>query len=113
VSVRNKVESIARARAEICTFAKRFLSGEIGVIETARGLSPFWDLFIGDALEPHVRVFVGINSDTDALSVGDVRQYWASDALDQKHKEIAGAEEKWRDRGRVAAEAIVQLLKDE
>jgi hypothetical protein len=108
---RYNIEYRAIARAEMRDIAKRFLAGELGVIEASRALSPFWDMVSQEDLEPHIRAFVGINSDTDALPVGDVREYWASEALVGKDREISDAEAKWRDWGREAAEAIVQLLK--
>ena len=103
----------ATARAEMRGIAQRFLTGEIGVIAASRQLSPFWDMVQDDELEPHIRAFVGINSETDAFPIGEVRQHWAPEALEREDKKIVEAEAHWRAWGREAAEAIVKLLKEE
>jgi hypothetical protein len=83
------------------------LEGRLGVIEAARELSKlaYWtDLRSDDDLA----TFVAIDSETDALPVGDVRQYWSAEALQRKDPEIQHAEELYR---QVALEAAERLTK--
>jgi hypothetical protein len=51
---------------------KQLLSGDLGVTAAARALVPF-----SDAVEPEIGaildVFVGIDSDTDAFPLGEIR----------------------------------------
>ena len=110
---RYNLEYRATARAEMRDIAQRFLTGEIGVIAASRQLSPFWGMVQDDEVEPHIRAFVGINSETDALPIGEVRQHWAPETLEREDNKIVEAEAHWRARGREAAEAIVKLLKEE
>lgn len=106
------LEHRAHVRAQILALVKRFLSGQIGVIETARALHPFCDLPEPN-LRPYLRTFVGIDSETDALPVGAVRKHWTPQALHQKDREIAAAERHWHEAARIAASNIARLLSSE
>jgi len=43
-------------------------------------------------------VFTGIDSETDTLPIGDVRQHWRLDALERKDREITDAENVYANR---------------
>ena len=102
------LEYRAQIRARLAALASALLSGEAGVIETARKLSEFVEL--EDEFWPAIRVFVSIDSETDALPIGEVRQYWNADALAGKDVEIALAERQWREAAVDASKELLKLL---
>jgi len=55
-------------------------------------------------------ILTGIDSETDALPMGDVRKEWSPDALKRKDKEIAEAEAFYRDSAFNAATELIRLL---
>jgi hypothetical protein len=83
------------------------IEGRLGVIDAARELSKlaFWTDLRNDE---DLTTFVAIDSETDDLPVGNVRQYWSAEALARKDIEIRRAEELYR---RVALEAAGRLTK--
>ena len=101
---RYNLEYRARVRATVLGLANSFLNGELGLIEAARKLSQFAEL------EPEfwgsIRVFIGINSETDALPTGDVRALWDAKALEREDQKIAAAERRWADAAKKAAQEI-------
>ena len=84
-----------------------FLADRLGVIETARILSQlaFWTHLQDDA---DLQTFVAIDSETDSLPVGEVRRYWAPDALKRKDVEINRAEKLYQPAARKAATHLLQ-----
>lgn len=83
------------------------LKGRLGVIETARAMLPlaYWTKVEG---EPEFLLFRAIASETDDLPVGDVREHWATDALEREDLRIEAAEEFWREKALSAAEGLVE-----
>ena len=83
------------------------LEERTGVIETARAISKlgYWAGLLDD---PDVSTFVAIDSETDTLPVGEVRQYWATHALENEDIEIDRAERLYAATARLAAEALVE-----
>ena len=99
----------AKVEAQVLSLAKQLLAGRLGVITAARKLSCFRYDFDPDLSTP-LTVFIGIASETDDLPVGEVRQYWAANALERKDREIAEAERFYRDSAIEAATELVRLL---
>jgi hypothetical protein len=83
------------------------LEGRAGVIETARTMSKlrYW---AGLNDDPDLLTFVGIDSETDALPVGEVRKYWAAHALAREDVEIDRAEELYAESAKQAAAALAE-----
>jgi len=106
---RYDLEYRAHVHAHMSALLTRFLAGEIGVIEIAQAISPYSDLPEPE-FRPHLNTFVGIDSETDALPAGTVRQHWAPEVLNQKDKEIAAAESRWREAATVAASHLARLV---
>jgi len=108
-SYRYNLEYRASAQSQMRDIAKRFLAGEIGVIEAARQFRPFHAV-----VEPMVAralsVFIGIDSETDALPIGDLRGQWSAKALRVEDEKITRAEREYGARGRAAAAHLVDLL---
>jgi hypothetical protein len=54
--------------------------------------------------------FAGIASETDSLPVGEVRQYWNPESLKLKDREIATAEQLYRENAVTAVTELLRLL---
>jgi hypothetical protein len=102
------LEYRADVRTRIRAVATQLLSGEIGMIAGARELKQF-----RDGVEPDLGklldVFVGLDSETDHLPIGDQRTIWDSEALKQNELEIAATEARWRERALAAARQLSHL----
>ena len=87
--------------------AEAVLDGRTTILEGARELSP---LAHTDAIanEDDRKLIIGIDSETDHLPVGKVREHWAADALEAKDVEITIAEERWKARFRNVCKRIAE-----
>jgi hypothetical protein len=82
------------ARQQIIETAQCMLDGTLSFIEGARLINQLrWKAGLPD-FDPDILPFVGIESETDALPIGDVRKLWAPDALEKLQPKIEQAE-KW------------------
>ena len=70
--------------------------------------------YLRHEVEPHVAkvllIFTGIDSETDTLPTGRERKEWNREALEQKDREIADAEQYYRDDAINAATELIRLL---
>lgn len=82
------------------------IDGKVGVIEASRFLSGLRHE-LGSPFEKLLLPFAGIDSETDALLIGDVRKLWAPDVLARKDERIRSAEAHYRD---LAVEAATKFL---
>jgi hypothetical protein len=87
---------VAANRQKVASVAQDILDGRIGIIEGSRRLNSLRHRIDVDEFDPDLLTFVVVESETDALPVGDVRRQWASDALAKKDVEIAAAEAFYR-----------------
>ncbi len=96
-------------RVHILRVARQLVAGKIGVIAASRDLS-----HLRHEVEPQLAnvlvTFTGIDSETDALPVGHVRKEWNPDVLKRKDKEIAEAEDFYRENAINAATELIRLL---
>jgi hypothetical protein len=96
-------------RVRILRVAKQLVIGEIGVIAASRELG-----HLRNEVEPPLAnalvTFTAIDSETDALPIGDVREEWSPDALKRRDKEITEAEDFYRDGAINAATELIRLL---
>lgn len=96
-------------RVRILRVARELVIGEIGVIAASRELG-----HLRHEVEPLLAnvlvTFTAIDSETDALPVGDVRKEWSPDVLKRKDKEIAEAEDFYRESAINAATELIRLL---
>jgi hypothetical protein len=99
-------EGTTDVKSRILSLSKQLLTGQLGVIAASRQLSPLRNEVETELAEVLV-VFTGIDSETDTLPIGDVRQHWSPEALELKDREIRDAENIYRDS---AIEAATQLL---
>ena len=87
--------------------AQDLLDGTIGVIEAARALVPLAARTrAGDT--PAFQIFHAIDGETCFFPVGEVRNYWAPEALAREDVAIRAAEERWRPQAIAAATALVE-----
>jgi hypothetical protein len=90
--------------------AQELIEGRVGVIETARAMIQYRSWFrVGN--DPDFMTFVGIDSETDHLPIGSVRQHWDNAALEKKDVEIKRAETFYRDQAMQAAQNLIQKYK--
>ena len=87
--------------------ASAILRGELGVIEGSRLLCALRFRVSTLDHDPDFLPFVGIDSETDHLPIGEVRQLWASDALVRLAPEIQAAEDHWRQWAFTAAQRLL------
>jgi hypothetical protein len=101
-------------RAEVAQIARDILDGRIGIIEGAREIRRFCGGHLGfDERDPDLNTFVAIDTETDDLPIGDVRQYWAPDALAQKDAQLARCEVIYREPAfRAASHLITRFTRD-
>jgi hypothetical protein len=95
--------------SQILSLAKQFLGGQLGVIAASRKLSPLRHEVEAELAEVLI-VFTGIDSDTDTLPIGEVRQHWSPEALERKDREIIEVENFYRQSATEAAMRLLQLL---
>jgi hypothetical protein len=96
-------------RVHILRIAKQLVAGEIGVIAASRDLG-----YLRHEVKPQLAnslvAFTAIDSETDALPLGHVRNEWSPDALKRQDKEIAEAEDFYRETAISAATELIRLL---
>jgi hypothetical protein len=76
----------------LVALANDLIEGRIGVIEASRQFCRYRIWFRAER-DPDFMTFVAIDSDADHLPIGNVRQHWATDALEKKDSEIQQCEE--------------------
>jgi hypothetical protein len=95
------------ARRDIAQAARDMLSGALSFIEGARLINRLrWTAKLAD-FDPDILPFVGIDSETDALPIGNVRQHWAPEALAKLQPEIERAEEWAQNFGRSKCQQLI------
>lgn len=83
--------------SKIIEIARRILSGEVDIVGGARDLARVSHQ-LGADHDPDFVFFIGLDSETDHLPIGDVRQHWNPEVLRAKDAELAAHEAKVRER---------------
>jgi hypothetical protein len=96
-----------RASNQIVTIARSILSGELGIIAGARQING-WRFDVRAEHDPDFLFFVGLDSETDHLPIGESRQHWSAEALRAKDAEIAQYESFYRTRALEACKSLIQ-----
>jgi hypothetical protein len=94
-------------RRRLVACANDLIEGRIGVIEASRQFSYYRSWFRAQD-DPDFMTFVAIDSDTDNLPVGAVRQKWAIEVLEKKDIEIQHSEALHRSHATEAARNLVK-----
>ena len=90
-----KESEILRAQSEVVSTARGILSGAVGIVEGARRLTKLGHA-LGVDRDPDFTFFIGLDSETDHLPVGEVRRHWAADALQRTDEELRACESFYR-----------------
>lgn len=99
---------VASVRKRVVDTAQAMLDGKLSFLEGARLLSSLrHEADVGND-DADFMAFVVIDSETDALPIGMVRQYWANDALEKFATEIIEAELWAKKLGGDACESLVR-----
>ena len=88
---------LTRQRQNVVRVARAMLDGQLGVIDGSRQLCALRSRVSPLDFDPNFLPFVGIDSETDHLPIGEVRQHWAADALATKDAELGDAEPQYRE----------------
>jgi hypothetical protein len=100
--------NVASSRQKVAQIAQGILDGRVGIIAGARQISGLCGGHLGlDERDPDLATFVGIDSETDDLPIGNTRRHWAPDALARKDVEIARCEAVYREPAFEAASHLV------
>jgi hypothetical protein len=83
-------------RAKIVEVAQAMLDGALGIIEGSRRLNDLREALGIHHLDEDFVGFVAIDSETDALPIGDVRKLWNEQRLVEKDREVQEAERLYR-----------------
>jgi hypothetical protein len=102
---------VEQARIRLAQCALAILSGTISFVEGARQITALRTQAKLDDFDPDIIPFVVIDSETDALPLGQVRALWASDALAKLQPEIDAAEKWARDTGIKYCLSLVERFK--
>ena len=92
---------------KIVAAAQSILSGEIGVIAGARQLCGLGHQ-IGADRDPDFLFFIGVDSESDDLPIGEIRKHWNPDALLDKDAELAAYEARVRERALTACRSLIE-----
>ena len=96
-STSSKISTVKEQHAEMVRVAYGILDGSMGIVAGARQLT---GLRFRSRLEndTDIMIFVGIDSETGHLPLGNVRRHWNVDALKDKDKELKHYEARVKDR---------------
>ena len=95
------------ASREIVSIAKGVLSGELGSVAGARQLAA-WRFHVGADNDPDFTFFVGVESQTDEIPIGDVRVRWNREALKAKDADLQSFEASVWDKALQACQRLIQ-----
>ncbi|MCP4674179.1 MAG: DUF2489 domain-containing protein [Deltaproteobacteria bacterium] len=101
-------EYMNQRRSEVIDVANKIIDGATGVIEGARELHVLQYEVSEDDFDSDFMVFNAINSETDHLPIGKVREQWSSSTLEMKDEEKTAAEKRFR---KEAISACKKLIK--
>ena len=88
-------EQQRRFSAKIAAVAQQIISGKLGIVAGARELARL-RFDIGTEHDSDFKFFVGVDSETDHLPLGDARSRWTPEALKTKDAELAAYESRVR-----------------
>jgi len=86
------MNEVERARAENGEILQRTLEGQISFIESARRVNGLVEAAGFDRLSEPFVTFVAIDSQTDEIPLGNVRELWHPDAVEKHGAEWDRAE---------------------
>jgi hypothetical protein len=96
-----------KQKAQVIEIANKVLANQIGIIEGARELAHLRWQVTDDEFDPDFIPFVAVDSETDALPIGEERVYWASKVLVEKDQEIKEADDFYREKILAACRILI------
>ncbi len=98
--------------AEILRTIEELRTGKVGVIAASRTLGRYTHVIEGrwPELATALRVFVGIDSETDALPIGHLRSTWHPHTVRSEDQKVHQAEKRWKPHALEACNEITRLL---
>ena len=84
-------EYVASVRSRIASIASSMLDGTLPFLEGVRVIRSLRGEVDLPADDPDLKIFLVVDSETDALPIGSVRELWADDALRRLEPEIESA----------------------
>jgi hypothetical protein len=107
MSTSSQISTVEEQRREMIRVARRILDGTVGIVAGARQLTRlrFPSRTENDS---DILVFIGIDSESDHLPIGDVRQHWNPDALLVKDAELTDYEARVRERAFEACRNLIE-----
>ena len=99
-----EIDSLRSCAKEV---SQAVLSGRMGMIEASRKLAGLGHA-PGVMNEEIHKVFLGACGESDHLPIGAVRDLWNPQVLEEKDREIADMEARWKDRILAGCKSIVE-----
>ncbi len=99
---------VATVRERVVATARSMVDGSFSFLEGARTLSALRHDAAVREDDSDFMTFVAIDSETDDLPIGAIRQHWSQEALDKLDPEIKEAEEWARKVGLEACESLIR-----
>ncbi|HEY2466292.1 MAG TPA: hypothetical protein VGI45_00450 [Terracidiphilus sp.] len=96
------------SRTRAMQIARNLVEGRIGALEAARALLPLLHADPTLMLPEDRAALIGIDSETDDLPVGRIREEWHPDVLLEKDKEIERYEKRYSVQVRSICKRIIQ-----
>jgi hypothetical protein len=103
----DQINTVDEQRREMVRVAREILNGSIGIVAGARQMNGLrfpakleWD--------EDVKVFIGIDSQSDHLPLGLVRRHWNEEVLKIKDEELKRFELSVKDRAFRACESFIK-----
>jgi len=106
MSTSSDISTVEERRKEMVRVARHILDGSIGIVAGARKITRLRFPSRADK-DNEILVFVGIDSESDHLPIGDVRQHWSADALKAKDAELQAYEARVRERAFRACQSLI------
>jgi hypothetical protein len=106
MSTPSQITTVEEQRREMVRVARGILDGSIGIVAGARQITR---LRFGSTAEndSDILIFVGIDSESDHLPLGDVRRHWDAEALKAKDEELQLYEARVKERAFRACESFI------
>jgi len=102
----NKNRTVEQNRKEMAKVARQILDGKIGIVIAAREINRL-RLSSQTERDKDVLVFVGIDSETDHLPLGEIRKLWNAEVLKKKDEELKNYEVKVEERAFAACKNLI------
>jgi len=96
------------ARLHAASIAAEVLAGRISAVIGAADLTRLRPSLDVPDDDPEFETFMVIDSESEGLPIGSVRQYWSAEALDRKAPDVAHAERWAMETGREAFQRVVE-----